>query len=862
MRFWGTIVLLFAAAASAATITPQIGGGISQFDGGISATASGSPTVDANFASNSIAGCASFAACLTTTRAQAEVCTDASGNLTSVAANTPCITSAGLQVYGAATNMITQSNTFSTWTKTVAGDTLTANNVAAPDGTTTAATLTDSASSGLHRLVSPNVTFTNGVTYARSVYLQDGSPGIHYVQLYDNATGAFGGVGSTSPPFINIELAAGQGQTACSLVSGDPSILPGATATALPNGWCRVCYVTTAIGTVTNIGLIVSMIQTPTSARAVAYTGAGSSLNIWGAQVEANSICTPIIATAGATASRAADQIVAAGVLQTCLQSAAVRVVMNVGGSVVNLGQGAGYPATALGFNTLGAGLQIVAGNLLQTGWGSGTKATANQAANYTSNNIGFSADGTGRAVALNGYTVASDANAPTAATAENIGSLSDGTASINGNISRIRCWNTRNDTNMKTATNNAGYVAPVASYTGAVSNGTNEAQSISAATSCAASTVCTQFQTRSVIKFTENGNQVSVVLANYYVGSATLGVETGSGTAGTISAQIEYPAGNCNRLTFSASNTTTIPNGGKVTSDVLTLPYVSGTYGFVRVFGTGFTTGIVGDFNSILSAPTTDTVNGEAMQTANIGMTEIPCGSTVTNTTANWMYRPIAIVGPTINRTICDIGDSIALGVLDTILSDKNDYGGVVERPLGQQIPLGFISIASGGDRANYFISNHTNRGALFPYCTQAVIEFGVNDLIGGARTPAQLSADMTTLAGQFTAGSVGGVGKVWQTTITPDTTSTDSFVTTVNQTGVAGNSNIPIYNDLVRAGISGYSGYFDIANALMSGVDSGLWAVNGFASFCTIVGLHPQSTCYMQAMNSGVFNPAVIHQ
>src|SRR5260221_100922 len=107
MKYFFIIFLLLTVIAAKAGTVLLMGVGLPTSGG------NNSPTIDANFAANTISGCASFAACLTTTRAQGEVCTDASGNLTSVAANTPCVTSAGLQAYGAATNLITQSNTFS-----------------------------------------------------------------------------------------------------------------------------------------------------------------------------------------------------------------------------------------------------------------------------------------------------------------------------------------------------------------------------------------------------------------------------------------------------------------------------------------------------------------------------------------------------------------------------------------------------------------------------------------------------------------------------------------------------------------------------------------------------------------------------
>lgn len=94
--------------------------------------------------------------------------------------------------------------------------------------------------------------------------------------------------------------------------------------------------------------------------------------------------------------------------------------------------------AALLGFDSAAVGLQATGGNALQTSWGGGTLTTANTATWTGRVKVGLRWSPTGRAIVLNGGTIASDATLPTAITAAYLGVLSDGTLAQDGNIEKV----------------------------------------------------------------------------------------------------------------------------------------------------------------------------------------------------------------------------------------------------------------------------------------------------------------------------------------------------------------------------------------------------------------------------------------
>jgi len=190
--------------------------------------------------------------------------------------------SLGLLVEEARTNLLLQSENFGDtyWTKTDC--TITANESTAPDGTLTADLWSNTASPGT--VNSSNITKDGAArTYTASLWvkgtlspftvaLDDGTNTNRGRVQYNLSTNAVIGVFNDGTIFTN--------------TSG--------TLTRFSNGWVRVT-VTTTTGTGTTIRL------------RPFFSGASSTLRVWGAQIEEGAFATSYIPTTTATATRAAD---------------------------------------------------------------------------------------------------------------------------------------------------------------------------------------------------------------------------------------------------------------------------------------------------------------------------------------------------------------------------------------------------------------------------------------------------------------------------------------------------------------------------------------------------------------------------
>ena len=86
----------------------------------------------------------------------------------------------------------------------------------------------------------------------------------------------------------------------------------------------------------------------------------------------------------------------------------------------------------------------------------------------------------------------------------------------------------------------------------------------------------------------------------------------------------------------------------------------------------------------------------------------------------------------------------------------------------------------------------------------------------------------------------------QVWQATITPRSTSTDSFATTVNQTPLNA-AVLTEVNDYIRTLPSPLAGVIEASDAASSARNSGLWKVTGAAQYATSDGLHPSTDMHV---------------
>ena len=160
----------------------------------------------------------------------------------------------------------------------------------------------------------------------------------------------------------------------------------------------------------------------------------------------------------------------------------------------------------------------------------------------------------------------------------------------------------------------------------------------------------------------------------------------------------------------------------------------------------------------------------------------------------------------------------------------------------------------SSAGDYMTNFISSHTHRVALKQYVSHVITENGINDLrasgTGLNQTAAVAFGNLQTIWGYFSD------KKIYAQTIAPNSTSTDGWATTVNQTPDANATNIAGYNNILRGTPSPALGYFEVADVVESARNSGKWKAPNY----TADGLHELPAGYLTIQNSGAVNPAVL--
>jgi hypothetical protein len=173
-------------------------------------------------------------------------------------------TSTSRPVLRARVNLLTYSEDLSNvaWSKD--NTTVSANSTTAPDGQTTADTLTASALLSTHRVISAAVTVASGVGCTHSVCLKAGTHS--FAQIHDGASASY---------FANFNLSAGTVGT-----------VTGCTATMVPlgNGWYR-CSIAMTLNAANPI-LCVGIISSATAARNESWTTAGTeTIFVWGADL-------------------------------------------------------------------------------------------------------------------------------------------------------------------------------------------------------------------------------------------------------------------------------------------------------------------------------------------------------------------------------------------------------------------------------------------------------------------------------------------------------------------------------------------------------------------------------------------------
>lgn len=197
----------------------------------------------------------------------------------------------GLLVEVARTNSCPQSEDFAT-TWILAGSTISANAIAAPDGATTADKIAETSATSVHEAHINCGAVVSGTVYTLSVFVKAAERTV--MQLLPSLTP--GGNSGTV-----VDLSNGSVTVTAGTASGTGG------AVALGNGWYRVWHTFTAQSSVSCSMFVECQTSTGAGLHTTYAGSAGSGIYAWGAQFEAGAFPTSYIPTAGSSVTRNAD---------------------------------------------------------------------------------------------------------------------------------------------------------------------------------------------------------------------------------------------------------------------------------------------------------------------------------------------------------------------------------------------------------------------------------------------------------------------------------------------------------------------------------------------------------------------------
>ncbi|QWY83444.1 SGNH hydrolase-type protein [Rhizobium phage RHph_X3_9] len=284
-----------------------------------------------------------------------------------------------------------------------------------------------------------------------------------------------------------------------------------------------------------------------------------------------------------------------------------------------------------------------------------------------------------------------------------------------------------------------------------------------------------------------------------------------------TIKRFIEYPAGTFHAVTWAGVPTVTINPGTVVKSDPIPgLVIPAGAKFWERTVNLNAT---VTNYPLVL-LPTTSVALGidDGNAAGDFGD-----NGTIAPSTTNRTFGAAAIVGDVAAndaRAFVAMGDSLVYGEADTTgVSSKFGTGWVARMLDVHGYP--YLKIAAGGMQATNGVTVRSTINVFLAQVgfTDFIMEYGVNDLRLG-RTETQILQDRNTIKSETNI----NMKRIWYTTVTPRSDSTDGYATVANQTPKTdGNmSQLTSLNTTIRTKPDGIYGVIDTADAAMSARDS----------------------------------------
>lgn len=336
--------------------------------------------------------------------------------------------------------------------------------------------------------------------------------------------------------------------------------------------------------------------------------------------------------------------------------------------------------------------------------------------------------------------------------------------------------------------------------------------------------------------------SSLQLLISNWWTNGSTTIAEASPGSPMTVTASVSLDRTTWYPVTWSGLSSGTVADGSNLLSDALAISIANGTQFYIRVWKSCA--------GGITYAGTYSDSTSDELFMIGTSVADKTTGGTFTGNANSFFGGPTAVIGQTRKPTVLIIGDSIAYGYQDSYTPSVAGDLGKIAPSIGAS--LAYIMAARISDSAVDFLASNAKRVSLAQYVTHVIGAHGRNDLDKG-RSTAQVEADILSVASLFTV-------PVWWDTVSPLSTSTDSWATVANQTTASTNTKRGQVNNWLRGVPAGLAGVFDTCAAIENDVanNDGKWK----AGPITGDGQHPNPAGYAAIKTAGVINAGLIRR
>jgi hypothetical protein len=303
---------------------------------------------------------------------------------------------------------------------------------------------------------------------------------------------------------------------------------------------------------------------------------------------------------------------------------------------------------------------------------------------------------------------------------------------------------------------------------------------------------------------------------------------------------------GNILPVYFHGARTNVLENGGVSVSDPIPVCVRTNDSIFVRTFFSVPAGGYI---------PTGILFNGTGSGTGNDAISygvDATDGGALNSCSQPVSWGPLGVLAVPdsgVGVGVVMVGDSILNGTGESWPNTSSSWArpwGFLARALSE-LPVGYVKLSSGGDTASNFVATGCLRIPASRGATIAVCNYGINDIIYGYGA-ASIRSNLLATWQYF--GSKGL--KVYQTTISPKTSSTDLWSSIAGQSVGAYESNRVSLNSWLRD--TGPGGANALSGGMLSGVLDVAAAVESQGAW-----IAPDAPCYSGTLTGAGSNYAL---